>query len=688
MFVVNDDLSIYATRGDIVCLNVSATDDSTGGTYEFQPGDIVRMKIFAKKDAENVVMQKDFPVVGKTDSVGVYLDESDTKIGDVISKPTDYWYEIELNPYTNPQTIVGYDEDGAKIFKLFPEGKDLQEEPVDPETVAVMDTDLDLTSSRPVENRAIARAVTLLRNDLETVDKRLTGKIKENKTAVKELNEALLVERARIDNLLSGATAEGSEVVDIRVGADGVTYASAGTAVREQFGVIADKVAELSEICVEHGVNLYDASLQTDDTISPHFYYWETGKPHETTEFDDRYHCTALMPIEPSTQYTIGIVSEKGYYLTKPWGEATSGVFFYDKNGNYISGTDASTFVTPVGARMMRFNYAYSIGFNLGVVNECCMLVKGDTLPDKYSAYKRSTLRKGVQYAVNGNEVKVSAPYATDKDIVVTLKTKGGNNIFDFYQFATFDSGNTLDEVTEEQTAILQTTVTDWHAPFVMKAVNNIDGDMPDSNHFTGGNHEYTNTGSGGTPTGRTEALKVLADNREISNGSGTCNLLEIRWTNCVQATNTKKEDGTGREVLRENHILTFDGVSWKTYVEIIPLESVTISKWYGLQGCGTNGIYNNIRYIGADNRALCDGGSYSSCGNDNATKVMCFGENHKMEIEVDPGFDLGDHRFSKGVNAIFAEKYGKVYFHILNNKTLDADCLYCLRGTYKFMPV
>lgn len=233
MFVVNDDLSIYATRGDIVCLNVSAMDDSTGNPYEFQPGDIVRMKIFGKKDAETVYLSKDFPVVAKTNSVGVMLTEQDTKIGDVISKPTDYWYEIELNPYTNPQTIVGYDEDGAKIFKLFPEGKDLVDEPTDPEVVAVVDTDLDLTSSRPVENKAIARAVTLLKNDLETVDARLTGKIKENKNANKELNEALIVERTRIDNLLSGATADGSEVVDIRVGADGVTYESAGTAVRE-----------------------------------------------------------------------------------------------------------------------------------------------------------------------------------------------------------------------------------------------------------------------------------------------------------------------------------------------------------------------------------------------------------------------------------------------------------------------
>jgi len=46
------------------------------------------------------------------------------KIGDVINKPTDYWYEIEINPETKPQTIIGYDENGEKILKLYPEGSD------------------------------------------------------------------------------------------------------------------------------------------------------------------------------------------------------------------------------------------------------------------------------------------------------------------------------------------------------------------------------------------------------------------------------------------------------------------------------------------------------------------------------------------------------------------------------------
>ena len=169
MFVVNDDLSIYATRGDIVCLNVSATDDRTGEAYEFQPGDVLQMKIYVKKDAENVVLQKDFPVVAKTDTVGIVLTEQDTRIGDVISKPVDYWYEVTLNPYTNPQTFIGYDEDGAKIFKLFPEGNEVEDAPITPEDIPVVDVDLDMTSHRPVENQAIARAITQINARIDTV---------------------------------------------------------------------------------------------------------------------------------------------------------------------------------------------------------------------------------------------------------------------------------------------------------------------------------------------------------------------------------------------------------------------------------------------------------------------------------------------------------------------------------------
>lgn len=132
---MNDDLSIYATRGDIVAFSVSAMDDATGDLYLFKPGDVVTIKIYGKKNAGDVVLSREFPVFAPSDptedfqgyeTVDIYLDGEDMKIGDIISKPTDYWYEIVLNDKTGPQTIIGYDEDGAKIFRLYPEGGDLE----------------------------------------------------------------------------------------------------------------------------------------------------------------------------------------------------------------------------------------------------------------------------------------------------------------------------------------------------------------------------------------------------------------------------------------------------------------------------------------------------------------------------------------------------------------------------------
>lgn len=123
MYKINEDLSIYVTRGDIVLLNVTAEDN--GNPYTFQVGDIVRMRVYKKKKATDVVLVKDFTVETATQKVQIYLSGADTKFGEVISKPVDYWYEVVLNEDTEPQTIIGYDdESGAKIFKLFPEGAD------------------------------------------------------------------------------------------------------------------------------------------------------------------------------------------------------------------------------------------------------------------------------------------------------------------------------------------------------------------------------------------------------------------------------------------------------------------------------------------------------------------------------------------------------------------------------------
>lgn len=127
MFKVDSDKTINITRGDIAVLKIGAKT-SEGTDYTFQIGDVVRFKVFKNKDCSSVEKTKDVVVTEESLSVEIQLDGSDTKIGEIINKPTDYWYEVELNPDTNPQTIIGYDDEtGAKIFKLFPEGNDVDE---------------------------------------------------------------------------------------------------------------------------------------------------------------------------------------------------------------------------------------------------------------------------------------------------------------------------------------------------------------------------------------------------------------------------------------------------------------------------------------------------------------------------------------------------------------------------------
>ena len=118
MFAINnEDLSIYLTRGDSASIPLPIT-------YDFQTGDVVRFQVFKKKDCAEVVLRKDFVIEEATQNITIVLDGSETKLVDIINKPTDFWYEVEVNPGENSKTIIGYDEDGAKILTLYPEGSD------------------------------------------------------------------------------------------------------------------------------------------------------------------------------------------------------------------------------------------------------------------------------------------------------------------------------------------------------------------------------------------------------------------------------------------------------------------------------------------------------------------------------------------------------------------------------------
>lgn len=305
MFTINDDLSIHATRGDTVFFTVTAEENGT--PYFFEAGDVLRMKIYGKKNAKDVVLEKLFPVTARTDRFTILLTEEDTKIGEVISKPKDYWYEIELNPFTNPQTIIGYDEDGAKVFKLFPEGKDSEVPETDPEDIPVVDIELDMTSNRPVQNQAIARAIVNIDAACKVTEKEVKEKAKEFSTMAANFENKVAVERKRIDNLVSGATADDAEIVDVRVGVNGVTYPSAGTAVRKQISGLHDDM-NLSQSGYEKLKSTFsNGGLNLDGTLTTQLYYVSTTAPVQ-------YDYDVRLRVKPGYSYTYYSQNSDGSY--------------------------------------------------------------------------------------------------------------------------------------------------------------------------------------------------------------------------------------------------------------------------------------------------------------------------------------------------------------------------------------
>lgn len=72
MFIINQDQSIYITRGDVANIVVSATLQD-GSLYTFTPNDIIRFRVFNKNGCDIVHIQKDVMVTDESTEVTIGL---------------------------------------------------------------------------------------------------------------------------------------------------------------------------------------------------------------------------------------------------------------------------------------------------------------------------------------------------------------------------------------------------------------------------------------------------------------------------------------------------------------------------------------------------------------------------------------------------------------------------------------
>jgi len=115
--------TIEITRGDKAIIDFSIDG------YQFGMGDVVRFRVYSKKGLNvEAHINKVINVMNECSTVKINLTSEDTKIGEMDNKAITYWYAIELN---GSDTVIGYDEDGAKEFILYPEGYDKENETVE-----------------------------------------------------------------------------------------------------------------------------------------------------------------------------------------------------------------------------------------------------------------------------------------------------------------------------------------------------------------------------------------------------------------------------------------------------------------------------------------------------------------------------------------------------------------------------
>lgn len=118
---------IQLNRGDSFDLAITLKD-ITGEPYNFLIGDVIKFKITNAHNEKNVVLQKNIIIDEETTTANIYLSSQETKIGDYINTPVDYWYEISLEKNNGDvMTIIGYEDKKPKIFTLNPEASEISD---------------------------------------------------------------------------------------------------------------------------------------------------------------------------------------------------------------------------------------------------------------------------------------------------------------------------------------------------------------------------------------------------------------------------------------------------------------------------------------------------------------------------------------------------------------------------------
>ena len=220
----------------------------------------------------------------------------------------------------------------------------------------------------------------------------------------------------------------------------------------------------------------------------------------------------------------------------------------------------------------------------------------------------------------------------------------------------------------------------DYIGPIICKAINNIDGDLPEELDFCGGMHNYNDTIDGAinevNATARNLAMSVFVDGYDITSYSdykSYCDNVKVIVKNRIQASNTKKSSGGGREVIEETVTYNFNNNGeLEVTVILLPLEDITVHKYYGFQA-NLNQFYANGSkiYFWKNNYSTTANDFYWAGRVSGAKEHICYktevvkGED-KFTMELKP-INLGSYFWLEANEPqVFSTQWGKVYYNLI----------------------
>ena len=225
---------------------------------------------------------------------------------------------------------------------------------------------------------------------------------------------------------------------------------------------------------------------------------------------------------------------------------------------------------------------------------------------------------------------------------------------------------------------------TDFISPIIVAGESQFAGDKTESFEFTGGYHGYNGDGTG-TPTARNISYKVETDNNK-------CKIIVV---NNIQGFNTKKVDGTGKEILQEEIIYNITPGKVNVDVKLTALEWCRISAYMGLQAQNTP-WEDRILICDDDTHKQWIKLAYQNINGGNklqssCNKLILNKDNDYLEMKIDNSYGLGKLRYvSDSSPLMWCADYNKTYFNLVKDKdlTLTKNDVIYWSGEYKIYSI